>query len=56
MDTAMSVAKELMQIATIVLMCLILREQLRNSRKIDRHEREIARLKAEIDSIKRHQK
>ena len=48
----MEIVSELMHIITIVIMCLILRESLRNSRKIDRHEREILLLKAELEFMK----
>ena len=52
----MEIVSELMHIITIVIMCLILRESLRNSRKIDSHEREILLLKAELEFMKHHQR
>ena len=48
----MEIVNEIMSIITIVIMFLILRESLRNSRKIDRHEREILLLKAELEFMK----
>lgn len=44
----MEIVTELMHLANIVLSCLILREMLRNSGKIDRLEREVADLKARV--------
>ena len=49
----MEIVNEIMSIITIVIMFLILRESLRNSRKIDRHVREILLLKAELEFMKR---
>lgn len=50
----MELVSELMHIITIVIMCLTLRESLRNSGKIDRHEREISLLKTELEFMKHH--
>lgn len=49
---AIEIARELMQLIAIVLMCIILRESLRNSRRIDIQEREISMLKAELELMK----
>ena len=47
-------AREVIQIISIVLMCLILRESSRNSRRIDRQEWEISLIKAELELTKHH--
>ena len=49
------IIRELLQIALIIALTLQIRESVRNAGKMDRLEREISTLKAEVEVMKHHQ-
>lgn len=48
------IIRELLQIALIVALTLQIRESIRNAGKMDRLEREVTALKAELEIMKHH--
>ena len=48
------IIRELLQIALIVALTLQIRESIRNAGKMDRLERDVTMLKAELEIMKRH--
>ena len=49
------IIRELLQIALIVALTLQIRESIRNAGKMERLEREMSMLKAEVEVMKHHQ-
>ncbi len=51
---AFYIIRELLQIALIIALTLQIRESVRNAGKMDRLERDVATLKAEVEFMKHH--